>query len=70
VQYGVQKALDGVDKMHNDMTMAKWEEIDAKALSAIQLCFSNKVLREVMKENTTKGIWDKLESLHGNECDK
>ena len=46
------------------MTMTKWKEIDSKALSAIQLYLFNKVLREVGKESTTTGIWDKLESLY------
>ena len=39
--------------------MAKWEEINSKALSAIQLYLSNEVLREVVKEYTIKGIWNK-----------
>ena len=45
IQSGVQKAIDGVDKMSEGMTAAKREEIDSKALSAIQLCLSNEVLR-------------------------
>ena len=33
--------------------------------NAIQLCLSNKVLREVVKETTTVGLWKKIEnSLH------
>ena len=46
------------------MIAARWKEIDSKAPSAIQLCFSNELLREVVKETTTKGIWEKLESLY------
>ena len=46
------------------MSEAKWEEMDAKALSAIQLYLSNEVLREVVKETTFKGIWERLESLY------
>ena len=34
------------------------------ALSTIQLCLSNEVLREVVKETTTKGMREKLESLY------
>ena len=64
IQNGVQKAVDSVDKMPEEMTTAKWEEIDSKALSAIQLCLSNEVLKEVVKETTTKGIWEKFESLY------
>lgn len=44
VQHDVQKALDGVDKMLKGMSMIKWKEIEAKELSAIQLCLSNEVL--------------------------
>ena len=64
VQNGVQTTFDGVDKMTQGMTMTKWEEIDLKVLSAVQLYLSNEVLREVVKESTTKGIWDKLELLY------
>ena len=64
VQHGVQKTLDGVDEMPQGMIMTKWEEIDSKALSTIQLCLSNKVLMQVVKESTTKGICEKLESLY------
>ena len=64
IQNGVHKAIDGVDKMPEGMSASRWEEIDTKALSAIQLCLSNEVLREVVKETTTKSIWEKLESLY------
>ena len=64
IQNGVHKALDGKEKMPEGTSEARWEEMDAKALSAIQLCLSNEVLREVVKEVTSKGIWQKLESLY------
>ena len=64
IQYGVQKAIDGVEKMPEGMTTARWEEIDSKVLWTIQLCLSNEVLREIVKETTTKAIWEKLESLY------
>ena len=64
IQNGVHKALDGVEKKPEGISEARWEEMDAKALSAIQLCLSNEVLREVVKEETSKGIWEKLESLY------
>ena len=56
IQNGVRKTIDGVDKMPEGMTAARWEKIDTKALSAILLCLSNEVLREVVKKVTTKGI--------------
>ena len=45
IQNGVHKALDGVEKKLEGICEAKWEEMDAKTLSAIQLCLSNEVLR-------------------------
>ena len=60
IQNRVYKALEGEDKKSIGVSDAKWEEMDAKALSAIQLCLSNEILREVVKETTYKGIWEKL----------
>ena len=59
---GSVRALDG--NYPDDMTTAETEEMDEKALSAIQLSLSDKVLREVAEEETAKGLWDKLESLY------
>ena len=64
IQNGVHKALEGDEQKPIGLSEAKWEEMDAKALSAIQLCLSNEVLREVVNEVTSKGIWEKLESLY------
>lgn len=44
-KYCVQKAISGVEKMPEGMSVMRWQEINAKALSAIQLCLSNKVQR-------------------------
>ena len=64
IQNGVHKALEGDERKPIGLSEAKWEEMDAKALSAIQLCLSNNVLREVVKEVISKRIWEKLESLY------
>ena len=63
-QNGLKKILAG--KMTRPTTMAEeqWDEIDEKALSAIQLCLSREVLCEVINEKTTTDIWSKLESLY------
>ena len=61
VQNGVQKALD---VRPDGMTDTRWEDIDEKARSAIQLSLANEVLREVISEKTTKALWEKLESLY------
>ena len=64
IQNGVHKALEGDERKPIGLSGAKWEEMDAKTISAIQLCLSNEVLREVVKEVTSKGIWEKLESVY------
>ena len=46
------------------MTDEQWQELDEKALSAIQLCLTKEVLREVIHEETASGLWLKLESLY------
>ena len=64
IQNRVHKALDDEEKKPGGTSEARWEEMDAKALSAIQLCLSNEVLREFVREETSKGIQEKLESLY------
>lgn len=64
VQNGLSKALLGKEKKPATMTEDQFDEIDEKALSTVQLCLSNEVLREVVKETTTAGLWLKLESLY------
>nr|CAD1835772.1 unnamed protein product [Ananas comosus var. bracteatus] len=50
--------------MPDSLTAEQKEEIDDKALTAIQLCLSDEVLREVLDEKTAAGLWLKLESLY------
>jgi len=63
-QNGLQKIL--ADKMMRPTTMTEeqWDEIDGTTLFTIQLYLSPEVLREVINEKTTTGIWSKLESLY------
>ena len=63
-QQGLQKAILGKEKMDKNLTKEQKEELDEKALALIQLCLSNEVLREVICEKTTSGVWLKLESLY------
>jgi hypothetical protein len=46
------------------MTDDKWQDIDERALSAIQLSLSFDVLREVMHEKSATTLWKKLEELY------
>ena len=38
-----------------------WQELDEKALMAIQLCLANKVLDEFSIEKTTSSSWERLQ---------
>jgi len=63
-QNGLKKVLAGKMTKPTAMTEEQWDEMNEKALSAIQLCLSREVLREVINEKTATGIWSKLESLY------
>jgi hypothetical protein len=57
-------ALKGKEKKPQDMSDSDWEQLDEKALTAIQLCLTDTVLKEVLGETTAAGLWLKLESLY------
>jgi hypothetical protein len=59
-QLVVQNALQTVV----DMTHDKWQYIDERALSIIQLSLSFDVLCEVMHEKSAATLWKKLEELY------
>ena len=42
----------------------EWEELELKALSAIQLCLAPLVLREVLDKTTAVDLWVQLEELY------
>jgi hypothetical protein len=60
-QLVVQKALQ---TQPADMTNDKLQDIDERALSAIQLSLSFDVLRKVMHEKSAATLWKKLEELY------
>jgi len=41
-----------------------WEEMDLKAASTIQLCLVDKVMYNVIDEETVTGLWSRLETLY------
>jgi hypothetical protein len=47
-----------------DTTDGKWEDLDEKTLSALQLSLSHDVLREVMNAKSAAELWNKLEELY------
>jgi len=56
--------LNGKDKLHEFMSKVKKGELDMKVHSAIQLSLADVVLREVVYEETTACLWQRLESLY------
>jgi len=52
-QNGLKKVLAGKMMRPTTMTEEQWNEMDEKALSAIQLCLSCEMLREAINEKTT-----------------
>ena len=62
----VQNGLKKVDtrKRPKKLNQTKWEELDEKALTAIQLCLVNIVLQEVLMEKTSFALWKRLETLY------
>ena len=61
VQQELQKALAGKSKKPITMTNEEWEDLDAKTLSTIRLCLADDVLFHIVGEDTTPGLWSKLE---------
>jgi hypothetical protein len=64
VQQGLQKALAGRTKKPVTMTNEEWEDLDTKALSTICLCLADEVMFNIVGEDTTIGLWRKMESLY------
>ncbi|KAG8481553.1 hypothetical protein CXB51_026380 [Gossypium anomalum] len=54
-------------KKPENLNKTKWEELDEKALFAIQLCLPNTVLQEVLIEKTSSALWKRLETLYASK---
>jgi hypothetical protein len=46
------------------MTEWEWEDLDVKALSTIHLCLADEVMFNIVGEDTTSGLWSKLENVY------
>ena len=66
VQQGCAAALEGEAKLPKDMTDAVKKDILTKAHSAILLSVTDEVLREIVDQTTTMGLWDKLSEIYQN----
>jgi hypothetical protein len=64
MQQGAVKVLLGKVKQPASITNDDWDEMDGRALSVIRLCLADDVLFNIFTENTTVGLWSKLESLY------
>jgi hypothetical protein len=64
VQQGLQKALAGKTKKPTSMPDEDWEDLDARALSTIHLCLANEVLFNIIGDEATTGLWNRLESIY------
>jgi hypothetical protein len=64
VQQGLKKTLAGKSKKPTTMIEWEWEDQDAKSLSTIRLCLADEVLFNIIGEDTTSGLWSRLESLY------
>ena len=51
-------------KRRGKLTDEDWEELELKAVSAIQLCLAPHVLREVLDRTTALELWSRLEELY------
>ncbi|KAG8478932.1 hypothetical protein CXB51_028947 [Gossypium anomalum] len=65
VQLGLKKVVTG--KKPENLNKIEWEELNKKALSAIQLCLANTVLQEVLMEKTSSALWKRLETLYATK---
>jgi len=58
IQSGLKKALLGREKKPQDMKEETWQELNEKALTAIQLCLADEVLDEFSTEKTSSSLWE------------
>jgi len=57
---GLKKALLGRKKKPQDKKEETWQELNKKALTAIQLCLTDEVLDEFSMEKTASSLWKRL----------
>ena len=62
-QQGIKVALLGMEKKHAIMDNDDCADLDERAVSSIQWYLSDKVMFNVMEEETAKDTWEKLKKL-------
>ena len=64
VQHGLHKTLQGKSSKPAGTLNKDWEEMDLKAASTIQVCLADKVMYNMMDEETAMGLCSRLETLY------
>ena len=59
-QSGLKKALLEREKKPQDMKGETRQELDEKALTAIQLCLADEVLDEFSMEKAASSLWERV----------
>ncbi|MFQ6656917.1 hypothetical protein Gotur_026817, partial [Gossypium turneri] len=65
VQSSLKKVITG--KKPENLNKTEWEELDEKALSAIQLCLADTVLQEILMEKTLSALWKRETLIYGRD---
>ena len=61
-QNGLKKELLRKEKKPQDMKEEFWQELDEKALTAIQLCLVDEVLDKFSMEKISSSLWERLQA--------
>ena len=61
-QSGLKKAQLRREKKAQDMKEEIWQDLNEKALTAIQLCLMDEVLDEFSMEKTASSLWEQLQA--------
>jgi len=64
VKKGTHKALLSIEKKPSKMKDDEWNDIDFRKKTTIILCLSDELLYNIMDDETTNGLWCRLESLY------
>ena len=65
VQQGIDEALQ--ETKPDDIKDDVWKTMQKKASSTIRLALAPEIKYSVLKENTPKGIWDKLAGIYASK---
>jgi hypothetical protein len=60
----IAQSIGWKEKEANGYGNDDWEDLDARALNTIWLCLVDDVLFNIVGEETTTGLWSRMESLY------